>query len=370
MVEIVDRREIEADLDLDNVPPRYQEFRDAEDIPVHTGLAVTAVNELEVGEWTRTEQRGAFINLYGSEGISDLQLHEIEAGGETAVQQHFYEEMIYVSQGSGVTIIGEGDREQTFEWQEHSMFHIPNNTPYRHINTGEESVRIVAQTALPQLLRMIPYGDFFFEDSYDFWGSLHDEFYSADGTMREGDTFPVVWDANFIPDIRKFDKLELWERRGAGGSSVRFPMSNSSMWNHISEFPVGTYKKAHRHDPGATVGILSGEGYSLMWREGWDRVAKIDWQPGSLVVPPARWYHQHFNAGNKPARYFAIHSPRLGTMADTDMFDAHNPENQIEYVDEAPVIRETYEAELSQHDRSSSMPDACYTDPEFVFKGA
>src|SRR6516165_2918977 len=87
--------------------------------------------------------------------------------------------------------------------------------------------------------------------------------------------------------------------RGAGGGHIRFNMAKGSMNSHISQFPIGTYKKGHAHGPGAHVIVLSGEGYSLMWPEGGEP-QRYDWEIGTLIVPPNMWFHQPFNAGSTP----------------------------------------------------------------------
>ena len=55
--------------------------------------------------------------------------------------------------------------------------------------------------------------------------------------------------------------------------------------------------------------IPAGEGYSVLWEEGKEKIV-APWHEGSMFVPPNKWFHQHFNVGATPARYLALHPPR------------------------------------------------------------
>lgn len=172
-----------------------------------------------------------------------------------------------------------------------------------------------------------------------------------------------VWESNLINDMYTFG-LQDWAERGAGGGNVMFEMTESSLGGHLSQFPVGTYKKAHVHGGGTQILMLSGQGYSLLWpRAGGKRIV-IPWHKGSLFVPPDDHFHQHFNTGPEPARYltFTVRSLRHGRVyfrayqRGEPAQDIKEGGTQIEYRDEDPEIRRLFEAELARTGVTSKMP--------------
>jgi hypothetical protein len=134
------------------------------------------------------------------------------------------------------------------------------------------------------------------------------------------------------------------------------------MNSHISQFPIGTYKKAHCHGPGAHVIILSGEGYSLMWPEG-EEARHYEWQVGSMIVPPNMWFHQHFNTGTTPARYLAFKHEGVAIRNSQGVPKAWISRrlggDQIDYADESQEVRTLFRDALAKHGLQPKM-DAAY----------
>ena len=90
------------------------------------------------------------------------------------------------------------------------------------------------------------------------------------------------------------------------GKLGKFVLADGIMSGHMSEMPVGTYKKAHRHGPGTHVICVTGHGYSLLWYEGDADFTRIEWQHGVVFPPCQSQIHQHFNTSAEPARYLAM----------------------------------------------------------------
>lgn len=347
---------------------RYIDYIDNLDIPVYDDFQVDNVKDCDLGAWDRTGAKGAIVSLKGQEIINNLHVHEIPKSEALEPEKSLYEKLIYVIQGTGATAIGPEDNETIVEWDQNTLFALPRGVRHQHINTSnEEPVRLVAETDLPTLLSFFGDPDFIFDTDFS-EDTFSGKGYSTKGDMYESPRGAVVWESNFIPDILSFDKIRENPQRGAGGATVLFHQPATSMWAHMSEFPAGTYKKGHRHYAGATILVLSGEGYSYMWPsiEGdFDDRVRIDWQPGTVFTPPSMWWHQHYNTSLEPARYMAFHPPIAG---DHSTFEALGDHNNIQYPNEHPEIREIFESELRSKGIEPRMPEEAYSDPNYSFK--
>ncbi len=124
----------------------------------------------------------------------------------------------------------------------------------------------------------------------------------------------------------------------------------------MSEFPTGTYKKAHRHSAGAEIVIMNGTGYSLLWYEGGEQV-KVDWHEGTVFSPRDTEYHQHFNTGPDRARYLAIYN-RMVVHNTREMrgADVSEAEGGWQIEDEDPAIYDLFERECARHGSQFVLP--------------
>ena len=336
----------------------YVRWLDAQPVPVHRAFSIPDLFALEVGPWPSLGAKGAAIILEGCEELNGAYLGELGGGEATSVQKHFYEEVVYFASGKGSSTIWVGEHRHDVYWTPGSLLAIPLNARYQHVNLGDEAARFYSVTTAPIMMNLIA-DQAFIEGGSDavFSSRVTDQ----PDPYGEGIQYEIggrrIYDTGFVPNVKELALVD-WSARGAGGTNAMLEMVNSALAAHVSQFPVGMYKKAHRHNGGANVIILSGQGFSLLWKEG-DEPQRVDWKPGSVLVPPDQWFHQHFNTGSTPARYLAIRwgarKHKVFKPFEVDKSMALGGD-QIEYEDQEPWIDEMYAAELDKVGVASSMP--------------
>jgi oxalate decarboxylase/phosphoglucose isomerase-like protein (cupin superfamily) len=334
----------------------YTRWVAKEGLDIVSALYVRSLHTMDLKPWARRGGRGVYINHDASRTSNDCYVCEIPAGGKLAPQRQLFEEMILILDGRGSTAVwNNAGQKVTFEWQTGSLFAIPLNAWHQHFNgSGQQPARYVAVTNCPPVINLYEDEEFVFNTPYDFKSRFAGE---PDYFANRGEQKGLLLQTNFVADAVNLPLISAKER-GAGGGHIRFNMARGSMNSHISQFPVGTYKKGHRHGPGAHVIILSGEGYSLMWPEG-EEPRRYDWEVGSMIVPPNLWFHQHFNTGTTPARYLAfkheVVSIRNAQGVPKSWISLRIGGDQIDYADEKPVVRSLFAEALAKNGLESRM---------------
>jgi quercetin dioxygenase-like cupin family protein/oxalate decarboxylase/phosphoglucose isomerase-like protein (cupin superfamily) len=365
----------------------YQIWLEQEGMPLNKSLAgIEDITTIPRKHWDRIGGNTAFLELEGTrQALRGMYVAEIPGGESLKPEKHLYEEAIYIIEGRGFTEIwqGEGSR-QKFEWGPGSFFSIPLNASHRLVSGSRNRVLFFAATSAPRIMSAFAEDDFevIFNCDYSVksrWSQRKNYFTPNDKREIESSRTSMKMRTNFIPDVRALF-LDDRDWKVSGGQSTGFIMGRYPR-GHVSEWPVGRYHAAHYHGPGAILLGLSGEGYALVWPNELgphpyetghgDEVLKVNWKEKSIYSPPDRWYHQHFNTGDKPCRHLAIY----GTMDDTE----YRPESRnydflgaysireggtmIQYNEEDPQIRTNFEKELQKKGIKFAMPKERYEKP-------
>ncbi|MGH3661493.1 MAG: cupin domain-containing protein [Micromonosporaceae bacterium] len=342
----------------------YLEWTKHEGVPIVEDFGVDLL-AVETEPWARLGANAAFVHLKGRGDFINVVVVEVAPGGSTEPQRHLYEEVVYVLSGSGSTTVETPDGQiHSFEWGPKSLFALPLNTTYRHFNaSGSQPARFAATTSLPIMMNLVHNEEFIFDNPWQFperaGGEKH---FQGEGDFIKMRPGRHMWETNFVPDLESFE-LQKWNARGAGGSNIMFVLADGTMHSHISEMPVGTYKKGHRHGADFHVYAVTGNGHSLLWYEGDEDFQRVDWRHGVVYAPPDMMFHQHFNTSPDPARYLAVAfgglrypftEDKRRTFMGMDV-SVKDGGRQIEYEDQDPRIHEIYTEELKQRGLTVKM---------------
>jgi len=183
----------------------YSQYQQGEGVPVYRGFAVEDLRTVELAPWARKGASGAFINLDGTGGTNDAYVLEIPPRGQTNVQRHIYEEMVYVLEGNGSTSVWYDEkRKVTFEWGKGSLFAIPLNAKYQHFNgSGSQPARYLAVTDAPTVISLFHNLKFVFENPFTF-----DDRFGGENNYFSGEAKVYqrrVLETNFVPDANNME---------------------------------------------------------------------------------------------------------------------------------------------------------------------
>ncbi|HWG03535.1 MAG TPA: hypothetical protein VG271_00850, partial [Beijerinckiaceae bacterium] len=341
----------------------YMDWAKGEGVPIHLDFAHDLL-ALETARWDRYDARGCFAHTHGRGDFMTNYVIEVAPGRKTRPIKHFYEAIFYTLSGYGSTTIWLPDgRKQSFEWGPKALFAIPLNCEYQIFNgSGQESARLSCTSNAPLTINLYHNLDAVFDNPLHFPDRIgkpnlfegegdHIEFHRGKNVAMLN-----VWETNFVPDLSDFKLYEL-DARGKASRNVYFLLANGTLHSHMSEIPVGRYKKGHRHSSGTHVHAVTGSGYSLLWYEGDSEFRRIPWRHGIMYPPPLWMFHQHFNTSAEPARYLACGlgsarypfvAIRRGSAAGESAVSVQKGGRQIEYEDQDPRIHRKFLEEIAK----------------------
>ena len=350
-------------------PSPYRQWLAQEGVPIYEGFAIEDLQALELKLNKRLGVPAAYVLLEGTGNLVDAIVMEIPVGQSSNAERHIFEEQMMILSGEGETVIWQSDeKKHTVRWRKGSIFSPPLNAWHQHVNTGQQPVKFVTITFAPMVVDIYRDLDFVYNCPYDFTKRYNGQDNYFDPEISQD--YPPANDhsLSIVNFVRNAFAIRLFAS-GQGVDDVcrHFVMSDNMMGIHIEEFPVGTYERAHWHGPGTSLLFMEGSGYTLMWPREFgktpfadgkeDEITRIDWKWGSLIVPPLGWYHQHFNTGDRGARWVKLGTPPGNRIYHTTTgLWTGTSGALIRFSEEDSRVREIFAEDLKKHGGTMKMP--------------
>jgi Ethanolamine utilisation protein EutA len=138
----------------------YDEWMDAQGIPVYRGYFVPDMRAVPLGRWEERGCDAAFVQLVGQEGVSEARITEIPPGETLPPYRMAVDELVYVVSGGGATTLWSdepGAGRHTFEWADRGMFLVPPNRWRQFSNLrGDQPVGLMSYDYLPLAMSVVP----------------------------------------------------------------------------------------------------------------------------------------------------------------------------------------------------------------------
>ncbi len=370
----------------------YDKWMEADGIPIYRGIGISKVQNLALANWPRMGGRGAYVQLFGTEGKWGCYVVEVPGAGALNVEKHVYEEIFLVVEGRGSTEVWAEDesKKHVFEWQQGSLFSIPVNCHHRIVNATSSPALLLSGTTAPNLINLIGDPAFIYNCPYAFTSrfSNSDSFYKPNEDIEPDPIRGLAMRrTNLVPDVMNCE-LPLDNRRSPGYRRVEPFMTGNKFYLWIGQHETGRYSKAHAHTSSAVLVCVKGKGYTYTWPEECgvtpfkdghgDKVKRVDYEPVGLVSAApggARWYHQHFNVSDEPFRLSAWFGPNHPSLTglppgekqiDYTAMDVTEGGTSIPYWMEDPFIREEFQRSLDKNGGTSRMEPSRYERPADV----
>ncbi len=346
----------------------HDRFAEAEGLDILRAVTVADLREVPLKPWRRLGARGAFLQLFGTEGTLGQSLLEIPASGATRAERHLCDEVILALTGSGTTELVGQDGKRVFEWQEGALFAIPRNATHRLINATDKPALLLCLNTLPAVIDLLGDADAVFANPLV--ALLDDEPGQAfDGIEPDPVQGLALCRTGLLPDVINCD-LPLDNRASPAHRALDLGMTGPGMQVSMGEHRPGRYGRARLVEPGQVVICLRGGGEILMWPESAGphpaaeqtmRIAQRGGVITGLGEGGGRWFVQEFTFSPVAMRHLQIRrTPISHAIPGSERKDALTTAWDeggaiIPYWREAPHIRTEFDAALAARGVANRM---------------